>query len=81
MNNRTPLKIPLRLLVLDAIGLVLVGVGLADWLAGTQLVPAGLRFEDYEIVMIIIGVALMVPMYRHIIGYVRAGGAHGRRPG
>jgi len=67
MQVATGLKFPLHLLVLDTVGTVLLGIGLADWFAGTELVPASLRFEDYPQVMAATGALLMLPFIVFIV--------------
>ena len=74
MNRNKPLKIPPSLLVLDFIGAVLVGLGMAEWLADTNLVPESFRFENYPVTLVICGVILMLPAILHVIQY-----ATGRR--
>ncbi|HEX9626157.1 MAG TPA: DUF1418 family protein [Acidiferrobacterales bacterium] len=73
MSTKTTPKIPPQLLILDAVGVILAGLGLAERLAGTNLVPTALRFENYDIVMIVVGILLMVPLVRHIVNAARAG--------
>ena len=60
MENKNNLP-PVNLLVLDFIGSILIGLGLAEWFADTNLVPASLQFEHYPIVMIVIGVLFILP--------------------
>jgi hypothetical protein len=59
-------RIPRHLLVIDALGAVLVAIGVLDVLgAGPQLVPDALRFPGVGIVLIILGsiVMLAVPVW------------------
>lgn len=65
------LRIPIRLLVLDAAGAVLLGLGVAKVLAGVDLLPPALRFEDDGLTFIVGGLILMLPMVMHVIGHVR----------
>lgn len=69
------LKLPLHLLALDAVGVVLVGLGLAELFAATGLVPPAFQFENYSIVMVVVGGLLMMPAIVHIIK-----SAHGKHP-
>lgn len=59
MNKDTWKDIPFNLILIKAIGLVLLGVGLTDWLAGTHLLPAAIHFDGYPIFMVIIGIFLL----------------------
>lgn len=66
------MKLPPQLIALDALGTVLVGLGLAERFAGTNLIPGNLQFANYDIAMILVGIALMVPMLKHVISHAKA---------
>ena len=51
--------LPFNSILINGIGLVLLGVGLIDWLASTHLVPTVLQFENYPIFMVVIGIFLL----------------------
>jgi hypothetical protein len=53
--------------ILSAIGLVLVGVGLAKHIRGVDVIPVQFRFENYQFVLIAAGAALLVPALIHIV--------------
>ncbi|KRT54170.1 DUF1418 family protein [endosymbiont of Ridgeia piscesae] len=61
------IKLPPQLLLLDMLGAILMGVGLADWLANTSLVPESMRFENYDIVMVVVGGLMMLPPLIYIV--------------
>lgn len=65
MNKK--LTIPLKLIVMDAIGAVLLGLGVAELFANTNLVPTAWRFENYALIMIIFGIALMLPIITYML--------------
>ena len=67
LKENSTFKIPVSLLVLDFIGAILLGVGLAEWLADTGLVPERFQVENYYIAMVICGGLLMLPMILHIV--------------
>jgi len=67
MNEQKKFKIPFRLIVLDAVGAILLGLGVAELFANTNLVPGFLRVENYALFMIIFGVAMMLPMVTYIM--------------
>ena len=67
MDRTGPLPIPLHLLVLDVIGALLLGLGLAEWFADTGLVPAALRFEYYPQALVVAGALLMLPLLLHLL--------------
>jgi len=57
-KNKLP---PINLLILDFIGSILLGLGLAEWFADTNLVPEALQFENYPIFLIVIGALFILP--------------------
>ena len=67
MTKPNPPSIPLPLMILDGLGALLLGLGLAEWLAGTDLMPQALRFDYYPQVMVIVGALLMLPMILHLL--------------
>ena len=60
MENKNKLP-PINLLILDFIGSILLGLGLAEWFADTNLVPEALQFENYPIFLIVIGALFILP--------------------
>ncbi|MGB5425174.1 MAG: chemotaxis protein [Gammaproteobacteria bacterium] len=67
LKENSTFKIPMSLLVLDFIGAILLGVGLAEWFADTGLVPERFLFENYYIAMVICGGLFMLPLILHIL--------------
>ena len=61
------MKIPPLYIALDAIGCVLAGVGMAEYFAQVNVVPASLQFENFDIAMIVVGVILVIPMLMFIV--------------
>lgn len=61
------LAIPFKLIVMDALGAVLLGLGVAEMFAGTNLVPKAWQFENYPLMMIIFGIALMLPIVTYML--------------
>lgn len=56
-------RIPPVFVLLDIVGTLCVALGLYDLLVkGEQLLPSGLRFEHYEVTLIISGGLLMLPL-------------------
>ena len=72
MQEKNPLFFPPIVLILDIIGTVLLGLGLAKYFANVDVIPLSLRFENYGPVMIVIGAALMLPMMAHVIKKARS---------
>ena len=67
MQEKIPMFFPPVLLVLDIIGTVLLGLGLAKHFANIDVIPASWRFENHGPVLIGIGAALMLPIMAHVI--------------
>lgn len=66
------MKLPLHLVVLDGIGAILLGLGLAKMLAGLDIVPASWLFDTQGWTLIIAGAVLMLPMVLHVVVSARA---------
>lgn len=79
MQEKNPLFFPPALLILDIIGTVLLGLGLAKYFANVDVIPASLRFEGYGPVMIGIGAALMLPFMVHVIKKAKNGAQNLKR--
>ena len=70
-------KPPISLVALDTVGAILLGLGLAERFAGTDLVPQAFQFENYDLLMMILGGFMMVPMLLSLIGHARARARNG----
>lgn len=55
------MKLPIHILILDLLGCVLVGLGMAIAFANVNFLPASMRFENDGEVYIAVGVALTLP--------------------
>ena len=53
--------IPIGLLVLDAVGFVLLALGIATQFGGIDVVPAQFRFRGDGMTLIVVGALLMAP--------------------
>lgn len=71
MTQHTPFKLPIKLLILDGIGSLLIVLGVLALVADLHLLPAAWRVARYEIVLIILGATLMLPMLLWIIEQVK----------
>lgn len=76
MSESKKLSIPIKLIVLDAVGAVLLGLGVAELFADTNLVPQAWRFENYAMVMVIFGIALMLPIITYMLSGRRKNRPH-----
>jgi hypothetical protein len=59
---------------MDGIGALLIALGLADLFGEFNILPDSLKFHNHEIVMIVTGIALMLPFIMHIIRSVQGKG-------
>ena len=75
-NNLTPL--PPVLVLLDVMGVIFLGIGLAKFFANVDVLPAAWRFDNYESVLIGAGAALMLPLMVHLVKRVVGTGKTGR---
>lgn len=67
MSQPKKLKVPVRLIILDGIGAILLGLGIAEQFANTNLIPISWQFTNYAMFMIIFGIAMMLPMVTYIL--------------
>ena len=67
MQEKKLVFFPPMLILLDIIGTVLLGLGLAKYFANVDVIPVSWRFENYGPVLIGIGAALMLPFMAHVI--------------
>ena len=74
MNKMKTVRIPMRFIILDAIGAVLLGLGVAELFAGTNLVPKPWQFPNYAVFMVIFGIAFMLPMVTYILSRANSAG-------
>lgn len=65
------MKIPFNILAADFVGATVAGVGFAEELAHTGLVPEGLRFAHYGWFMVGFGILLMSPMVIWVVRNAR----------
>ena len=72
-GKQQPVTIPAHLLILDVLGMVLIGLGAAE-LSGTLDFFAGLiPFEHYHWVMIFVGILLTAPFILYLVKSAQGG--------
>ncbi len=71
MSDKPIFKLRWDLLLLDGIGATLFALGLAKKVAGLDILPTALQFDDTGWVMIILGVLLMLPFMLNFLGQIR----------
>jgi hypothetical protein len=70
MTRKTRLKLPPVLLFLDVLGVGLLALGILEGFTSQGVLPESLKFDHHAHVLIGIGVALMVPLFLHIVRHV-----------
>lgn len=65
--------LPVKLLVLDAIGSVLLACGIVLIIADPpQFLPPRTDYAEIGLGLVLVGVPLMLPLIRHLVGKARA---------
>ncbi len=60
------IQIPVKLIVLDALGTVLFVIGAVAHFSDTELIPASVLGENYGPTLMLIGILLFIPMLRYV---------------
>ncbi|WP_341503702.1 hypothetical protein [Gallaecimonas sp. GXIMD4217] len=55
-------KLPLPIIIIDMVGVLLLGLGLAERFGQLELVPPSLRFAQYDLVLMVLGGLMMLPV-------------------
>jgi hypothetical protein len=64
-------KFPITLLMLDMMGSLLVGLGLAKIIAGVDILPVAMQFDEKGWTLIILGGLMMLPFIMHLFAKLR----------
>jgi hypothetical protein len=71
MTGNRPVQLPWRLLLLDLSGTLLIAIGLYElFVPGTGLLPEALSFPYHEWVIIIAGLAIMLPAVSGLLAFL-----------
>ena len=73
MEEKSKPFIPYIFIGIDAIGTILLGLGIAKHFVHIDILPPAMRFENYGMAFMIIGVILMLPLVVHVITKVQSG--------
>ena len=65
------IQIPVKLIVLDAIGTLLFLIGALAHFSDIELIPAEVLGENYGPTLMLIGVLLFIPMLRYVFQRAR----------
>lgn len=71
MSEQPKFKVRFDLLALDGIGTVLFALGMAKMFAGIDFFPNSFQFDEKGWVMILLGIALMLPFLLSFLGQIR----------
>ncbi len=74
VNTPTPPKkflFPLSLLVLDMIGLAIVGLGVAEQLGRIEIIPPSWRFTGSGLMLMLFGLVCMLPLLGYVFSIVK----------
>ena len=71
MSDSPVFKLRWDLLLLDGIGAILFALGLAKKVAGLDILPPALHFDNTGWKMMILGVLLMLPFMLNFLGQIR----------
>ena len=80
MNRDRDNMVSAKLMVLDGVGTVLLGLGILKQFVGVDVIPEQFRFEHYGYVFIAAGVVLSLPLLLRIISMARAKRESASRP-
>ena len=67
MEEKNKPFIPYIIIGIDAIGSILLVLGIVKYFMHIDILPPSMRFENYDMAFMIIGVILMLPLVVHVI--------------
>lgn len=70
-QNKTGLKLPTNLIVLDFIGTILIALGLIKMFGGIEIIPSQYLLDDNGWTLILVGVCLMLPFILFMVQLMR----------
>ncbi|MBX9676407.1 MAG: DUF1418 family protein [Methylotenera sp.] len=70
-QNKSGLKLPINLIVLDFIGTILIALGLIKMFGGIDVIPSQYLLDDNGLMLILVGACLMLPFILFMIQLVR----------
>ncbi len=71
MSEKKSFKLPLGLILLDGLGTVLVGLGLAKMFAGIDVLPASFQASVPGWALIVVGCLMMLPFVLFFLSKIR----------
>ena len=70
--NHEKIGIPVKLMVLDALGTLLFVIGALAHFSDIELIPPAALGENYGPTLMLIGILLFIPMLRYVLQRARA---------
>ncbi len=70
-QNKSGLKIPINLIVMDFIGTILIALGLVKMFGGIEIIPSQYLLDDNGWTLIVIGACLMLPFILLMVQWIR----------
>lgn len=70
-QNKSGLKIPINLIVMDFIGTILIALGLVKMFGGIEIIPSQYLLDDNGWTLILVGVCLMLPFILFMVQWIR----------
>jgi multisubunit Na+/H+ antiporter MnhG subunit len=71
MQEKIRINSFLGLLLLDLVGTILFGLGVVKKFSGLDTLPKSLQFDNYELVLIVFGIFLMLPYVLNMFARAR----------
>ena len=72
MQAKPAVQTPLKLIILDAVGAILAGLGMAKYFAGVDVLPPALLSDESGLSLIVIGVLMMLPMMGWVVARAKS---------
>ncbi len=70
MPEKNNFRLPIHLIVLDAICTLLLALGLLNWKGGSDIVPQSLQFNNYVFTLSVVGDLLMLSHVLSVINNI-----------
>lgn len=70
-QNKSGLKLPINLIMLDFIGTILIALGLIKMFGGIDVIPSQYLLDDNGLTLILVGACLMLPLVFFMVQWIR----------
>ena len=62
-------QFPFTIVLLNAIGGILIGLGLIDYFGDIMIIPEAFRIDNYQFILFITGILLQLPFIKFLVNY------------